>query len=55
MLHDVHLPEFDKNKHIEQQHALVFDSNKWKYDLIIGTNFLSRVGIRLDYDTGNME
>ena len=54
-LRDVRLPEFDKNRHIEQQRALIFDNDKCKYDLILGTNFLSKVGIKLDYNTGNME
>ena len=54
-LRDVHLPKFDTKRHIEQQRALIFDSEKCKYDLILGANFLSKVGINLDHDTGNME
>ena len=54
-LRDVRLPEFDKNRHILQQRALVFDNENCKYDIILGTNFLSKTGIKLDYQNGNME
>ena len=54
-LQGVRLPKFDKNRHIEQQRALIFDNDKYKYDLILNTNFLSKVGIKLDYDTRDME
>ena len=53
-LRDVRLPEFDKNRRISQQRALIFDSPNCKYDVILGTNFLSKAGIKLDYSTGNM-
>ena len=33
---------------------MIFDNNSCKYDIIFGTNFLSKAGIRLDYDKGNM-
>ena len=47
-------PEFDKNRRINQQRALIFDNDSCKYDVIFGTNFLSKTGIKLDYDKGNM-
>jgi hypothetical protein len=53
-LRDIHLPEFDKNQRIAQQKALIFDSNKCQYDMILGTNFLSKTGIKLYYDQGEM-
>ena len=53
-LRDIRLPEFDKNRHVDQQRALIFDNDKCKYDVIFGTNFLSKVGIKLDYETGEM-
>ena len=53
-LRDVRLPEFDKNRSISQQRALIFDNDNCKYDMILGTNFLTKAGIKLDYDTGNM-
>jgi hypothetical protein len=52
---DIRLPEFDKNRRINQQKVLVFDSNNIKYDIILGTNFLSKTGIKLNYSNGNME
>ena len=54
-LRDLRLPEFDKNRRVGQQRALVFDSPTCKYDIILGTNFLAKTGIKLDYSTGNME
>jgi hypothetical protein len=49
------LPEFDKNRHINQQKVLVFDNDNIKYDIILGTNFLSKTGIKLNYSEGNIE
>ena len=54
-LQRVRLPEFDKNRCVNEQDALVFDNDGCKYDIIFGTNFLSKVGIKLDYDTGQMQ
>jgi hypothetical protein len=53
-LHDIRLPEFDKNRQISRQQALVFNNNNCRYDMILGTNFLSQTGIKLDYDCGKM-
>jgi hypothetical protein len=33
----------------------VFDNSNVKYDIILGTNFLSKTGIKLNYSEGNME
>jgi hypothetical protein len=33
----------------------VFDNDNIKYDIILGTNFLSKTGIKLNYSVGNME
>jgi hypothetical protein len=52
---DLRLPEFDKNWHISQQKALVFDNDHVRYDIILGTNFLSKTGIKLNYSEGKME
>ncbi len=54
-MQDIRPPEFDKNRHINQQKALVFDNNNIKYDIILGINFLSKTGINLNYSEGNME
>ena len=34
-LRDLRLPEFDKNRRINEQHALIFDNNDCKYDIIL--------------------
>ncbi len=52
---DLRLPEFDKNRRINQQKVLVFDNDNVKYDMILGTNFLSKTGIKLNYSEENME
>ncbi len=54
-MRDIRLPEFDKNRHINQQKVLVFENDNVKYDIILGTNFLSETGIKLNYSEGNME
>jgi hypothetical protein len=54
-MQDIRLPEFDKNRHINQQKVLVFDNNNVKYNIILGTNFLYKTGIKLNYSEGNME
>ena len=53
-LRDIRLPEFDKNTSIEKQGALVFDNDSIKYDIIFGTNFLTKTGIKLDYSNSTM-
>jgi len=37
-----------------QQKALVFINDNCQYDMILGTNFLSKTGIKLNYDHGKM-
>jgi hypothetical protein len=54
-IQDLSLPKFDKNMRINQQKVLVFDNNNVKYDIILGTNFLSKTGIKLNYSEENME
>ena len=53
-MRDIRLPEFDKNRRIDQQKCLVFDNDKCNYDIILGTNFLRKAGIVLDYDKQEM-
>ena len=53
-LRDFRLPEFDKNRSVEEQKALVFDS-PCRYDLILGSDFLAKAGININYETGFME
>jgi hypothetical protein len=54
-MQDIRLPEFDKNRRINQQKVLVFDNDNLKYNIILGTNFLFKTGIKLNYPEGNME
>jgi hypothetical protein len=54
-MQDIRLQEFDKNRRINQQKVLVFDNDNVKYNIILGTNFLSKTGIKLNYSEGNME
>ena len=55
MMRDIRLSEFDKNRRINQQKVSVFDNNNVKYDIILGINFLSKTGTKLNYSEGNME
>ncbi len=50
-MQDIRLPEFDKNRRINQQKVLVFDNDSVKYDIIL----CSKTGIKLNYSEGNME
>ncbi len=54
-MQDLRLPMFNKNRRINQQKVLVFDNDNLKYDIILGTNFLSKTGIKLNCSEGNME
>jgi hypothetical protein len=54
-MRDIRLPELNKNRRINQQKKLVFDNEHIKYDIILGTNFLSKTGIKLNYSDRNME
>jgi hypothetical protein len=47
--------KFEKNRGINQQKVLVFNNDNVKYNIILGTNFLSKSGIKLNYSEGNME
>ena len=52
-MRDFSLPEFDKNRRIEDQKALVFDT-PCRYDIIFGTDLLSKAGIKINNETGFM-
>jgi hypothetical protein len=54
-MQDIRLPEFDKNRRINQQKVLVFDNDNVKYNIILGTNIVSETGIKMNYSEGNME
>ncbi len=55
IMRNLRLPEFDKNRNVDQQKALVFQSETCKYDVILGADFLTKTGIDVKYSTGTME
>ncbi len=46
MMQDLRLPEFDKNRCINQHKVLVFDNDNVKYNIILNTNLLSKTGFK---------
>jgi hypothetical protein len=54
MIQDLRLPEFDKNRCINQQNILVSDNDNAKYNIILDTNFLLKTEIKLNYSERNM-
>jgi hypothetical protein len=52
---DLRLPKFDKNRCINQQKVLVFDSNNVKYDIILSRNMISNTGFKSNYSEGKLE
>jgi hypothetical protein len=54
VMRKIRLPEFDKNRVVEEQKALVFDG-QCKYDVIFGADFLSKTGIDIKYSLGIIE
>jgi hypothetical protein len=54
-MHKLRLPEFDKNRRINQQKVLAFVNDNINYIIILGTNFLFKTGIKLNFSEGNME
>ncbi len=55
VLHNLRLPELDKNRNVDQQKALVFDADSCRYGVILGADFLSKTGIDVKYSTGTIE
>ncbi len=49
------ISEFDKNRYVNQQKALVFQSETCRYNVILGAIFLTKTGIDVKYSTGTME
>ena len=45
IMRNLRIPEFDKNRNVDQQKALVFQSETCKYDVILGADFLTKTGI----------
>jgi hypothetical protein len=55
IMHNLRLPEFDKNRNVDQQKALEFQSETCKCNVILGADFLTKVDIDVKYSTGTME
>jgi hypothetical protein len=55
IMHNLRLPEFDKNRNVNQQKALVFQPETCKYDVILDADFLKKTGIDVKYSTRTME
>ncbi len=54
-MQELRLPEFYKNRRINQQKNLVFDKDNIKYNIILSTKLLSKTGFKSSYSKGNME
>ena len=48
-LRDLRLPEFSKNMNIEEHKSLFFDT-PCRYDIIFGSDFLTKVGMKINYE-----
>jgi hypothetical protein len=55
VMRNLSLPELDKNRNVEQQKALIFESDTCKYDVIQGADFLTETGIDVKYSIGTIE
>ncbi len=56
VMRNLRLPELDKNRNIEQQKALIFESENCKYDVILGApDFLTKTGIDVKYSPNTIE
>jgi hypothetical protein len=52
---NLRLPEFDENRNVDQQKVLVFQSETCKYNVILGADFLTKVGNDVKHSAGTME
>ena len=50
----IRFPAFDKNRVIDKHRFRVFQGN-CTYDVIVGGDFLAKIGMRLKYDTLEIE
>jgi hypothetical protein len=55
VMRNLRLPELDKNRNIELQKALIFESDICRCDVILGADFLIKTGIDVKYRTGTIE
>ncbi len=49
------MPELDKNRNVEQQKAIIFESDTCRYDMILGAAFLTKIGVDVKYSTGTID
>jgi hypothetical protein len=42
IVRNLRLPEFEKTRNVEQQKALIFQSETFKYNVILGDDFLTK-------------
>ena len=54
VMRNLRLLEFDKNRNVEQQKALIFESETCKYDVIFCADFLTKTEIDVKYSTGTI-
>ena len=54
-MRNLRLPELDKSRNIDQQKAIVSQSETCKYDFILGADFLAKWGIDVKYSTETIE
>jgi hypothetical protein len=52
---NLRLPELDKNRNVEQEKALIFESDTCRYDVILGDDFLTVSGIDVKYCISSIE
>jgi hypothetical protein len=52
---NLRLPDLDKNINVEQQKALIFESDTYKYDVILGADFLTNTGIDVKYSISTID
>ncbi len=55
VMRNLRLPELNKNRNVDQQKALVFESKTCKYDVILGADFLTKTGIDVKHSTHTIE
>ena len=54
VMREITLPEFDRNKRIDQQGAFVFDG-ECNYDVILGRDFLTNAGIDIRFQDNKIQ
>ncbi len=55
VMRNLRLPELDKNRNIDQQQALIFESETCKHDAIQGADFLTKTRIDVKYSTDTIQ